>query len=154
MKFVITLFTLIFFSLSTFADETLPKLELKKLAEAFIQAKNARQQPNTTIEDIDHFISYLADDFIDEHLKFNVTLTNKEELRQGMIAKMKDKIIFSEIKIDQMMIGRNVVFVKYTEHAKVKPNHLDKVIEYTSTNIMSLEFGDDGLIKHIRRHHA
>ncbi|MCQ8881360.1 nuclear transport factor 2 family protein [Pseudoalteromonas shioyasakiensis] len=154
MKFVITLISLIFFSLSAFADETLSERELKQKAEAFIQAKNARQQPNTTVEDIDYFISFLADEFIDEHLKFNVTMTSKEELRQGMIAKMKDKVIFSEIKIDQMMFGRNVVFVKYTEHAKVKPSHMDKVIEYTSTNIMSLEFGDNGLIKHIRRHHA
>ena len=154
MKFLISLITFIIFSLSALADETLPESVLKQKAEAFIQAKNARQQPNTTVEDIDHFISFLADEFIDEHLKFNVTMTSKEELRQGMIAKMKDKVIFSEIKIDQMMIGSNVVFVKYTEHAKVKPSHMDKVIEYTSTNIMSLEFGDNGLIKHIRRHHA
>ena len=154
MKFVITLISLFFFSLTAFADETLSESELKQKADAFIQAKNARQQPNTTVEDIDHFISFLADEFIDEHLKFNVTITSKEELRQGMIAKMKDKVIFSEIKIDQMMFGRNVVFVKYTEHAKVKPSHMDKVIEYTSTNIMSLEFDDNGLIKHIRRHHA
>ncbi|WP_339725066.1 nuclear transport factor 2 family protein [uncultured Paraglaciecola sp.] len=154
MKFVITFIALIFFSLTAFADETLSESELKQKAEAFIQAKNARQQPKTTVEDIDYFISFLADEFIDEHLKFNVTMTSKEELRQGMIAKMKDKVIFSEIKIDQMMIGRNVIFVKYTEHAKVKPSHMDKVIEYTSTNIMSLEFGDNGLIKHIRRHHA
>lgn len=154
MKFLISLITLILFSLSAFADETLSENELKQKAEAFIQAKNARQQPNTTVEDIEYFISFLADDFIDEHLKFNVTVTSKEALRQGMIAKMKDKVIFSEIKIDQMMIGRNVVFVKYTEHAKVKPSHMDKVIEYTSTNIMSLEFSGNGLIKHIRRHHA
>ena len=154
MKFVITLISLFFSSLTAFADETLSESELKQKTEAFIQAKNARQQPNTTVEDIDHFISFLADEFIDEHLKFNVTITSKEELRQGMIAKMKDKVIFSEIKIDQMMFGRNVVFVKYTEHAKVKPSHMDKVIEYTSTNIMSLEFDDNGLIKHIRRHHA
>jgi len=67
---------------------------------------------------------------------------------------MKDEVFFSEIKIDQMMTGRNVVFVKYTEHAKVKPSHMDKVVEYTSSNIMSLEFNDDGFIKHIRRHHG
>lgn len=154
MKFLITLIPLILLSLSAFADETLSESELKQKAEAFIQAKNARQQPTTTVEDIDHFISFLADDFIDEHLKFNVTTTSKKELRNGIIAKMKDNVIFSEIKIDEMMFGRNVVFVKYTEHAKVKPSHMDKVIEYTSTNIMSLEFSGDGLIKHIRRHHA
>ena len=154
MKILTSLVTLILFSISVLAHETLSESELIQKAEAFIHAKNARQQPNTTVEDIDHFISLLADDFIDEHLKFNVTTTSKEELRNGMIAKMKDKVIFSEIKIDQMMTGRNVVFVKYTEHAKVKPSHMDKVIEYTSTNIVSLEFGENGRIKHIRRHHA
>jgi hypothetical protein len=154
MQILISCITLVLFSLSAFADETLSESELIQKAEAFIQAKNVRQQPGTTVEDIDNFISFLADDFIDEHLKFNVTVSSKDELRQGMIAKMKDKVIFSEIKIEQMMTGRNVVFVKYTEHAKVKPSHMDKVVEYTSTNIMSLEFDDTGLIKHIRRHHA
>ncbi|WP_339691438.1 hypothetical protein [uncultured Pseudoalteromonas sp.] len=56
MKFLISLITLIIFSLSALADETLPESVLKQKAEAFIQAKNARQQPNTTVEDIDHFI--------------------------------------------------------------------------------------------------
>jgi hypothetical protein len=135
-------------------SEPLSEAVLKQKAEAFIQAKNARQQPGTTIADIDHFISFLTDEFVDEHIKFNVTITDKAELRKGMILKMKDEVFFSKIKIDQMMVGRNVVFVKYTEHAKVKPSHMNKVVEYTSSNIMSLEFNDDGLIKHIRRHHG
>lgn len=53
-----------------------------------------------------------------------------------------------------MMFGSNVAFVKYIEHAKVKPSHLDEVIEYTSTNLLSLEFNSEGLITHIRRHHG
>lgn len=136
------------------ANTALTEVYLTDKTKAFIAAKNARQQPDTTVEDIDHFIGFLADDFIDEHIKFNVTVTDKAALRQGMIAKMKDDVYFSNIRIDQLMVGRNVVFVKYTEHAKVKPSHMDKVIEYTSTNIMSLEFNDSGLIKHIRRHHG
>jgi len=50
------------------------------------------------------------------------------------------------------MVGRNVAFIKYTQHAKVKPSQMDKVVEYSSTNIMSLEFNDKGLINHIPRH--
>ena len=78
---------------SAFAEgnEPLSEAVLKQRAEAFIQAKNARQQPDTTISDIDHFISFLADEFIDEHVKFNVTITDKAELREGMILKMKDE---------------------------------------------------------------
>jgi len=152
-KYIISL-VLLAFSFGVAAEEQMTEATLRAKAEAFIMAKNARQQPDTAVEDIDYFISLLADDFVDEHIRFNVTVTDKNNLRTGMIAKMKDEVHFSKIKVDQMMIGRNVVFVKYTEHAKVKPSHMDKVVEYTSTNIVSLEFNDEGLIKHIRRHHG
>lgn len=145
---------MIFFSHSAFAGGALSEAELKTKAQAFINAKNARQQPDSTEQDVDYLISLLADDFVDEHVKFKVTVSDKSELRQGMVAKLKDKIYFSNIKIEEMMIGRNVVFVKFTEHAKGKPAHLDRVIEYTASNIMSLEFNEDGLIKHIRRYHG
>lgn len=154
MKILLTLLIFLCYPPAAFADNSMSESDLQRKAEAFIDAKNERQQPDTTIEDIDYFISFLSDDFKDEHIKFNVTVTDKAELRRGMVEKMKDEIFFSEIKIVQVMVGRNVVFVKYTEHAKVKPSHLDKVIQYNSTNIMSLEFNDEGFIKHIRRHHG
>ena len=136
------IFMVLLAGISTFstADDQLSEAELKMKAENFISAKNARQQPNTTIVDIDHFISFLADDFVDEHIKYNITITSKDELRKGMIAKLADKVYFSDIKIDQLMFGQDVVFVQYTEQGKVKPAHMDKIVEYTITNIMSLEF--------------
>jgi len=127
---------------------------LNQLAHKFVNAKNARQQPDTTLEDIEHYLSLLADEFVDEHIKYNVTETDKNNLRKNMIVKMNDKVISSSIKVDELMIGSNVVFIKMTETGKVKPAHLDKTIEYTSTNIVSLEFNKEGLIKHIRRHHG
>ena len=139
---------------SVYANKGLPAKILEQKTQAFLQAKNARQQPNSSEKDIDHFISFLADEFIDEHVKFNVTVTDKVTLRKGMIAKLKDKIEFSNLDIDDMIIGRNVVFVQFTEHARGKPAHLDKVIEYKVTNLMSLEFNDQGYIKHIRRHNG
>ena len=128
--------------------------QLSVLAKNFISAKNSRQQPNTRIEDIDKYLSLIADIFIDEHIQFNVTITDKLELRKSMIYKMKDQIIYSSIEINEIMTGNNVVFIKMTETGKVKPSHLDKIIEYTNTNIISLEFNDKGLITHIRRHHG
>ena len=145
---------LCWFAGSSFATKDLTEEYLRSTTEAFLNAKNARQQPDTTIEDIDHFLSFIADEFIDEHIRFDVVETDKQQFRQNLIAKMKDEVHFSKLTIDQMLVGSNVVFVKYTEHAKVKPAHLDKVMEYTATNIMSLEFDGEGLIKHIRRHHG
>lgn len=154
LKALISIIVFLNFSISVLASDSLPEVDLEQKAEEFIYAKNSRQQPDSTEDDIDYFISLLADDFIDEHVKFDVTVTEKAELRKGMIGKLQDKVYFSEIHIEQLMFGRNVVFIKYTEHAKVKPFHLSEVIEYTSTNIISLEFNESGLIKHIRRHHG
>ncbi|MDJ0758824.1 MAG: nuclear transport factor 2 family protein [Woeseiaceae bacterium] len=147
--FLLTLYITPAISEDGFGEEALEQMAL-----AFIEAKNARQQPDSDATDVENFLALLADDFVDEHIKFGVTVSNKDELRASMLQKLEDKVFFSRIEVDQVMIGRNVVFVKYTETAKVKPVHLDKVIEYSSTNIVSLEFDDQGLIKHIRRHHG
>ncbi len=146
---------LAFFLMAPFtlwADDQLSDQVIREKAIAFLDAKDARQQPDTQIKDIDHFISLLADTFIDEHIKYNVTVTDKAKLRLGMISKMEDDIIFSNLTIDQIMVGPNVAFVKYTEHQRGSPSHLNKEIEYKSTSIMSLEFNEEGLITHIRRH--
>ena len=80
--------------------------------------------------------------------------SDKNTLRSDMINKLKGEIVFSNIEINDMLIGQNVVFIKVTETGKVKPAHLDKIITYESTNLLSLEFNADGLIKHIRRHNG
>lgn len=152
-KLTLVLLSLIL-SFSTSANDKFAADQLIEKAKAFVSAKNARQQPNTTTKEIDHYISLLSDDFIDEHVKFKFTYNDKAKLRSDMLGKLKDKVINSNIKINEIMVGANVVFIKMTEMGKVKPAHLDKTIEYTKTNIVSLEFNESGLIKHIRRHHG
>lgn len=142
------------FSFSCNAKDKFTSEQLIEKAKVFVAAKNARQQPNTTTKEIEYFISLLADDLIDEHVKFKFTYTDKSKLREDMISKLKDEVINSNIEINEIMVGANVVFIKMTEMGKVKPAHLDKIIEYTTTNIVSLEFNESGLIKHIRRHHG
>lgn len=154
MKKVLTILFFYFILSSVHAASQLSESELRKLTQQFIEAKNQRQQPDSNKEDIDYFLSFLADEIKDEHVQFNVTVTSKDELRSGMVAKLEDKIYFSNIEILEIMIGRNVAFVKFKEHAKGQPSHMDKPIEYTAINIMSLEFNDLGKIKHIRRHHG
>ena len=136
------------------AGEDLTEARLQELAVAFIEAKNARQQPDTTEADVDHFIALLADSFVDEHVKYGVTVSDKAELRAGMVRKMADIIYYSNIDIDQVMVGGNVAIIKYTESAKVKPSHMDDIVEYSNTHIVTLEFDDQGFITHIRRHHG
>lgn len=149
----ICLILLSFITVATSA-EPLSEQALIAKAQAFIAAKNARQQPDSSEKDIDRFIALIADEFVDEHVKFKVTVTDKTELKNGMLAKLNDEIEFSHMEILDMMVGRNVVFVKYIEHAKGKPVHLEQFIEYSTVNLLSLEFNEKGLITHIRRHHG
>jgi cysteine sulfinate desulfinase/cysteine desulfurase-like protein len=142
------------FSFSSHVKDNYTPEQLIEKAKTFVAAKNARQQPNATIEEIENDISLLSDDFIDEHVKYKFTYTEKSKLREDMISKLKDEVIHSSIEINEVMVGVNVVFVKMTESGKVKPAHLDKTIEYSKTNIVSLEFNESGLVKHIRRHHG
>lgn len=128
--------------------------ELTRLAQQFVQAKNAKQQPDSSETDVDHFLSLIVEDFVDEHIKYNVTTTSKSKLKTNLMAKLEDQIVSSSIEVSDMLVGGNSAFIKMIETGKVKPAHLDKVIEYKSTNIVSLEFDDSGLIKHIRRHHG
>ena len=154
MKKLTSVFISLIFSFSTSANDKFTAEQLIEKAKVFVSAKNARQQPNTTTKEIDQFISLLSDNFIDEHVKYNFSYTDKSKLRSDMVGKLKDKVINSNIEINEIMVGANVVFIKMTEVGKVKPSHLDKTIEYSKTNIVSLEFNESGLIKHIRRHHG
>ena len=154
MKKPILVLIFFLFSFSSHAKDNYTPEQLIEKAKTFVAAKNARQQPNATIEEIENYISLLSDDFIDEHVKYKFTYTEKSKLREDMISKLKDEVIHSSIEINEVMVGVNVVFVKMTESGKVKPAHLDKTIEYSKTNIVSLEFNESGLVKHIRRHHG
>lgn len=154
MKKLTLVFISLIFSFSTSANDEFTAEQLIEKAKVFVSAKNARQQPNTTTKEIDQFISLLSDNFIDEHVKYNFSYTDKSKLRSDMVGKLKDKVINSNIEINEIMVGANVVFIKMTEMGKVKPAHLDKTIEYSKTNIVSLEFNESGLVKHIRRHHG
>ena len=51
------------------------------------------------------------------------------------------------------MLGENVAFVKITIKAKVKPFHMDRIVEHISSQIMSIEYDQNGMITHLRRHH-
>ena len=115
MKKLTLVFISLILSFSSSANDKLTADQLIEKAKAFVSAKNARQQPNTTTKDIDHYISLLSDNFIDEHVKFKFTYTDKSKLRSDMVGKLKDKVINSNIAINEIMVGANVVFIKMSQ---------------------------------------
>ena len=71
----------------------------------------------------------------------------------GLVEKLQNKVYFHRVTIEDIMMGNNVAFVKIKIWAKVKPYHMDTIVEHTTGQIMSIEFDENGLIKHLRRHH-
>lgn len=63
--------------MATHAKSDFTPEQLEKLSYDFVKAIDSRQQPDTKIADIDHYISLLDDNFIDEHIKYNFTYTEK-----------------------------------------------------------------------------
>lgn len=152
-RYLYLVFLTLFTSLAS-AQNYLNEDELNKKAIAFIKASEAREQPGSNTSDIDHFLSLLTDNFVDEHVLSKITIRDKAELRRGMIAKLQDEIIYLSKKIEEIVLVKNVAVIKLTTSAKAKPSHLEHIIEHTYTELISLEFDENGLVKHIRRFHG
>ncbi|MEY8780433.1 hypothetical protein AB9K32_08395 [Allomuricauda sp. XS_ASV26] len=67
--------------------------------------------------------------------------------------KLQNKVHFRRVTIEDMIIGNNGIFVKIKIWAKVEPFHMDTIVEHTTGQIMSMEFDEKRLIKHLRRHY-
>lgn len=148
----ILLVTGLFISPLGFTEEVKNWDEESKARE-FIAASHARQQPSASVEEINALLALIADEFRDVHVMANnYTYTDKSVLKKDMKAKLQDKIHYLYTDINQIVVGQNVAVVHYTERAKVKPFHLDRVIEHRSKSIVLLEFDESGLIKSIRRY--
>lgn len=46
-----------------------------------------------------------------------------------------------------------VTIVKIKIWGRVKPYHMDTIMEHTKGQIMHIEFNENGLIKHLRQHY-
>ncbi|MCK8043463.1 hypothetical protein MSG37_01065 [Shewanella sp. 1CM18E] len=138
---------------TSFALDSLTDAELKQKGQAFVAAKEAWQQPDSTVEDVEHYIGLLSDNFIDEYVQYKVTFAaDKAKLKARLIEKLKDDVLEHQVQILQMMTGPNVVMLKIAEKGKLKPAGQYRMINIDRVSVISLEFDKQGLISHIRRH--
>ena len=151
-KFILTILCTAFMLIASAQRDT-TKTNLIDRTTSFINAYSSKQQPNSTVDDVDHFLSFFADDFKDEHIKYGVVVEDKAEFKNGLVDKLQNKVYLHRVTIEDIMMGNKVAFVKIKIWAKVKPYHMDTIVEHTTGQIMSIEFDERGLIKHLRRHH-
>jgi hypothetical protein len=153
MKNTVTIFILqlTLFQLA-YAQRHPSREKLGAKTESFIQAYSAKQS-NSNAADVEHFLYFFADNFKDKQIKYNVIVSYKEIFRKGLMEKLRNKVYYHLVNIEDMMVGSNVVFQKIKIKAKAKPFLMDTVVEHTTGQIMSIAHNEDGLIKHLRRNH-
>lgn len=139
------------FSFPASAETQVPR-DIGVIALEFMNAKNAWQQPKSDVSDIDYLLSFLDDKILDEHVFAGITMNDKDAMRANMIEKLRTEVLYSRLTVNQMIIGADVVIVEYTERGKIKRPETIQPLEYEITNILSLEFTEDRLIHHVRRH--
>jgi len=110
-KFILTILCTAFVLIASAQRDT-TKTNLIDRTTLFINAYSAKQQPNSTVDDVDHFLSFFADDFKDEHIKYGVVVEDKAEFKKGLVDKLQNKVYFHRVTIEDIMMGNNVAFVK------------------------------------------
>ncbi|GIU36346.1 hypothetical protein L2719_14935 [Shewanella schlegeliana] len=143
----------LFLSAPSFALDHLSEAELKQKGLEFVAAKNARQRLDSSVEDIEYYLSLLSESFIDEYVHYKVTFSaDKTKLRARLIEKMKLQSLENQVQLQQMMVGPNLVVLKLLEKGKIKPAGQSQALDIDRLSVISLEFNQNGLISHIRRH--
>ncbi|ABV86556.1 hypothetical protein [Shewanella pealeana] len=146
-------FVSLFFSTFSFALDSLSETQLKQKGLEFVAAKNARQRLDSGVDDIDHYLSLLSANFIDEYVHYKVTFSaDKAKLRARLLEKMKHQTLENQVQIQQMIVGPNVVVIKLVEKGRITPTGQSLPLDIDRLSVISLEFDKHGLINHIRRH--
>lgn len=148
MKHCLGLFLLL---ISLQCDSYAATLDVEALSKNFINKLAAKSQPSASEADIDAYLHLFSDDFIDDHVKSNFQFKDKAQLKKALMRKLDDEVHYLRVDINKEIFGRTNVFMQITTSAKVKPFHLDSVIEHSTTSLISIEFDDKGLIKRIMR---
>lgn len=124
--------------------------KLMILAESFILATQMREQPQSSEKDIDALLSLYADAFKVDHAKAGLSFLGRAEIKQGMMDKLADKVYFLNKTIEDSIIVNNSISMKVITDAKVSPSWTDKVFEYKSAQLITLEFNESGLVTYHR----
>lgn len=119
------------------------KLEVAALIEANQQAKRTGAQ-----EDIERFVSLLAEDVVDEHVNYGVTFSGRDFFRENIPGKAQS-IVDLSYELDRIILGQSMAVVSYDYRSVEKSG--EETMSYTGTWILTLEYDENGLVSRIRR---
>lgn len=124
--------------------------QVTEIAIKFIEASAQKEQPKSTISDIDALLAFYSDNFQVDHAKAGRTFSDRAELRKLMTDKLEDEIHYLDKEIKTSIVVGNSVPLQVRTSAKVTPSWTDKTFEYSSLQLITLELNDEGLVSYHR----
>jgi hypothetical protein len=146
-KLIIFVVSCVFFSSSVLADE----FDYDGFVKAYFNALVMTQQPNTTKEDLEHYLSFLTDDVGNQHFPNapddSRDPNGKDMMRKGMSRYLGVHTEYKAEIIDYQY-GYNVVSIKHKFSAKGKRSDgSDFSYSKVALDVLELENGKVSVIR-------
>ncbi len=125
-----------------------------EFAAAYFEAWVATQSPEATEEDVEHYLSFLAEDVGHQHLPYDPDATRhptgKQEMREGMTYYLGAHTEYQGTLLDHMY-GHDVVIIKYESASKgVHPQTGQEMVQqFVTVEVLELE---DGKVSVVRKY--
>jgi hypothetical protein len=127
----------------------------ESFAQNYFEAWAATQSPDATKEDLEHYLSFLAEDVGHEHIPYDTDDTRdpdgKESMREGMTHYLGQHIEY-HAKLIALTYGLNAVAIQFEVSLKAKrgPDQPIASMTYNSLELLEIE---NGKVSVIRKYH-
>lgn len=146
-KFVLSLAALAY-CLSAQAEIT----DLSEFGKSYFSAWAATQSPNATQSDLEHYLSFLADDVGHQHLPYasddSRHPSGKADMRKGMLVYLGAHSEYSA-QLHQVIPAHNAVVITYsTSSSGIHPQTKKEVkLNYDTMEVLEIEEGKVSVIR-------
>jgi ketosteroid isomerase-like protein len=117
---------------------------LEDFAKSYFKAWQTSQSPNASKKDLEHYLSFLADDVGHQHLPYDPddsrSPEGKEQFRKGMTYYLGTHTSY-EAKLDKVVTGHNVIVITYSTSSRGKHPQTGQVINqnYDTMEVLEIE---------------
>lgn len=150
MKIFASLMLAFFVPLAVDANQE--SFDAERFAQNYFNAWSATQLPNASINDIEHYLGFLAENVGHQHLPYDPDSARDPEgnnkMREGMTYYLGAHMEYHS-ELTEVLRGFNVVVIKYDTYVKAKHPQTGEIIElsYDTVEVLELENGKVSVIR-------
>jgi len=148
------LFTVAIISLLLVNDTAADDFDAQAFANAYFTAWTATQSPDATEDDLENYLSLLADDVGHQHLPYDTDDSRnpdgKQAMREGMTFYLGKHIEYQATLVD-IIYGLNAVAIQFEVSLKARRSPDEPVMEMSYNTMEVLEI-EDGKVSMIRKY--